>query len=111
MTYTVAVALGVLAAAGLDLAILGTRLLLRRVFWVTYAVVFGFQLVFNGTLSARGVLAYDDEAILGLRLVRAPVEDLAFGFALVLTTLALWVWLETRDAAGAGRRPSRPLKP
>jgi len=31
------------------------------------------------------------------RLVYAPVEDLAFGFALVLTTSVVWVWLGRRS--------------
>jgi len=35
---------------------------------------------------------YHPDAILGPRLVYAPVEDLVFGFALVLSSLSLWVW-------------------
>ena len=31
------------------------------------------------------------------RLVFAPVEDLAFGFALVLTSCVAWVWLGRRS--------------
>ena len=46
----------------------------------------GFQLLFNGVLTGRGVVRYDPAAILGPRLVNAPVEDLVFGFALVLPT-------------------------
>jgi hypothetical protein len=34
---------------------------------------------------------YSDQAILGLRIASAPVEDLGFGFALVLSVLTLWV--------------------
>ena len=114
MTYTAAALLGVVAAVALDVAVLRTRLVLRRVFWATYPIVFGFQLVFNGVLTGRGVVRYDDAAIWGPRLVNAPIEDLGFGFALVLTTLAIWVWLESRavgrtaDADDAtGGRPRR----
>jgi lycopene cyclase domain-containing protein len=35
---------------------------------------------------------YDPDAIIGWRVVHAPVEDIAFGFAMVLVTLSLWVW-------------------
>ena len=92
MTYTVAAALGALAAIGLDLVVLRTRLLLRGLFWATYPIVVGFQLLSNGILTGRGVVRYDPDAILGPRLVYAPVEDLVFGFALVVSALALWVW-------------------
>jgi lycopene cyclase domain-containing protein len=92
MTYTAAAALGVGAALGLDLAVLRTRLVLDRVFWVSYAIVLGFQLAVNGVLTGRGVVRYDPMAVLGWRFAYAPVEDIAFGFALVLTTLGTWTW-------------------
>jgi lycopene cyclase domain-containing protein len=102
VTYTWAAVLGVLAAALLDLAALRTRLLRRRAFWVAYAIVLFFQLVVNGLLTGLKIVRYDPDAILGLRVAYAPVEDLLFGFAMVLATLSLWVW--------AGRRggPSTP---
>lgn len=96
MSYTVAALLGVLGAVLLDLVVLGTRLLAQRVFWLTYPIVLAGQLVANGVLTGRGVVRYDPGAIWGPRLVYAPVEDLGFGFALVLTTLSVWVYLERR---------------
>ena len=79
MTYTVAAALGVLGALILDLIVLRTRLVLSVVWWVTYPIVLAGQLVSNGILTGRGVVRYNPDAILGLRVVYAPVEDLAFG--------------------------------
>ena len=99
MTYTVAAALGVLGALILDLIVLRTRLVLSVVWWVTYPIVLAGQLVSNGILTGRGVVRYNPDAILGLRVVYAPVEDLAFGFALVLTALSGWVWLGRRGPA------------
>ena len=96
MTYTVAAALGVLGALGLDLLVLRTRLVAGRVFWATYPIVLAAQLVANGILTGRGIVRYDPHAILGPRVVHAPVEDLAFGFALVLSALSVWVWLGRR---------------
>jgi lycopene cyclase domain-containing protein len=93
VTYTVAAALGVVLALALDLAFLGTRLILGRVFWCLYPIIFGFQLVSNGILTGRGVVRYNPHDIIGVRLVHAPVEDLAFGFALVLSSLSIWVRL------------------
>jgi lycopene cyclase domain-containing protein len=97
VTYTVSAALGVVAALALDVVVLRTRLVGRLVFWATYPIVFAFQLVSNGVLTGRGVVRYTPDAILGVRLVYAPVEDLAFGFALVLSSLSVWVWLGRRE--------------
>ncbi|GGM80591.1 lycopene cyclase domain-containing protein [Dactylosporangium sucinum] len=104
MTYTMAAAAGVVAAVLLDVLVLRTRLVLGRVFWCAYPIILGFQLLSNGILTGRGVVRYDPGAILGVRLVHAPVEDLAFGFALILATLSVWTWLPTRSA---GWRPGR----
>jgi lycopene cyclase domain-containing protein len=92
MTYTQAALLGVVATVLLDLVVLRTRLLTRKLFWTAYAIIVFFQLVTNGILTGREVVSYDPDVILGLRIVYAPVEDLLFGFALVLQTLAWWVF-------------------
>ncbi|GAA2644804.1 hypothetical protein GCM10010399_93410 [Dactylosporangium fulvum] len=101
MTYTVAAVIGLVAAVVVDLFVLRTRLVLGRVFWCTYPIILGFQLLSNGILTGRGVVLYDPAAILGTRLVHAPVEDLVFGFALILTTLSVWLWLPSRSAGSA----------
>ena len=92
MTYTQLAVVGVAAALALDVAVLRTRLVTRRVFWTAYAIVLFFQLLTNGWLTGRGVVRYDETVIVGWRLAFAPVEDLLFGFSLVLQTLAWWVW-------------------
>lgn len=96
MTYTVAAALGVVGSLVLDLIVLRTRLVLSVVWWATYPIVLAAQLVSNGILTGRGVVRYNPDAILGIRVVHAPVEDLGFGFALVLSALSVWVWLGRR---------------
>lgn len=96
MSYTVAVLLALLGAAAVDLALLRTDLLRRKVFWTAYAIVLVFQLVVNGILTGRCVVRYDPAVIVGVRIVFAPVEDLLFGFAMVLLTLSAWVWLGRR---------------
>jgi len=97
LIYTVAAGLGVVVSLLLDLVILRTRLVLGRVFWCLYPIIVGFQLASNGVLTGRGVVRYNPEAILGVRLAYAPVEDLAFGFALVLASLSMWTWLGRRS--------------
>ncbi len=93
MIYTVLAVVGVGVAVVLDLAVTRTRLVTRAVFWTTYAIIVGFQLITNGLLTGIPVVRYRASAITGLRIAYAPVEDLLFGFALVLSTLSLWVWL------------------
>ena len=115
MTYTVAAVLGVVAAALVDVALLRTWLLRRRAFWVSYAIVLFFQLLVNGVLTGLRIVRYDPAAIIGWRVAYAPVEDLLFGFALVLITLSGWVWAGRRAATRqrrAGRSgPPRPAAP
>ena len=60
-----------------------------------------FQRRVNGLLTGLRIVRYDPAQIIGWRLAYAPVEDLLFGFALVTTTLTLWVWAG-RSARGAG---------
>jgi hypothetical protein len=116
MTYTQLALLGVAAVVLLDLVVVRTRLLTRRVFWVAYAIIIGFQLLTNGVLTGLRIVRYDGAAIVGSstradapppflgdgRIAYAPFEDLLFGFALVVLTLVLWVWLGRR---GVQRTP------
>lgn len=103
MTYTAAAATGVLVAVLIDVFVLRSRIVLGRVFWCTYPIIFGFQLLSNGVLTGRGVVLYNPDDILGIRLVYAPVEDLAFGFALIVVTLSLWVRLSAVSPPGPDR--------
>jgi len=116
VTYTQLGVLALVLALLVDLAVLRTCLVTRRVFWVSYAIIVVFQLLSNGALTGLGIVRYSDEAIIGSaspvdaappfigdgRLAFAPVEDLMFGFALVLLTLAMWIWLGRR---GVQREP------
>lgn len=101
MSYTVLAVVGVVAAVLVDLVVLRTWLLGRRAFWTAYAIVLFFQLIVNGVLTGREVVRYDPAAITGPRIAYAPVEDLLFGFAMVLLTLSVWVRL------GRSRRITR----
>ena len=96
--YTSLALLGVAGALVLDLVVLRTRLVLRRSFWTAYAIVVVFQLLTNGWLTGRGIVTYDPRQILGLRVAYAPVEDLLFGFSLVVQTMSWWIWWGRVDA-------------
>ena len=102
MSYTQIALMAVVLAAILDLYLVRTRLLFRRAFWTSYAIILPFQLLTNWWLTSRNIVMYDKQAIIGPRLASAPLEDIAFGFALILGVLALWVYW--------GRRENRPSR-
>ena len=93
MTYTQIALMAVFIAAFLDLEVLKTRLLKRKVFWTSYAIILPFQLLTNWWLTSRDIVRYSEDTILGLRIASAPLEDLFFGFALILSVMATWIYL------------------
>jgi lycopene cyclase domain-containing protein len=92
VTYSALTGCALTLAICWDLILLRTRLLARKGFWVSYAIMLGFQLVINGVLTGVRVVRYDRHAILGPRLAYAPIEDIGFGFSLILITLSCWVF-------------------
>jgi len=103
--YTLAAVLAVVTVVLTDLFLLRSALVRCRTWWTSYGIVLVFQLVTNGWLTGRGIVRYDGNAIVGSerivlfgdgRIAYAPVEDLAFGFALVLLSSATWVWAGSR---------------
>jgi len=104
MSYTGLAIAAVVIAAVIDLFLLRTRLLVRKAFWTSYAIILPFQLLTNWWLTSRFIVSYNPNEIIGKRLAAAPLEDLLFGFSLILATLALWVALGQR---GFGAKNSR----
>ncbi len=102
MSYSALAVVAVVGALLVDLVVLRTRMVTRPVFWVAYAIVIVFQLLMNGVLTGLDVVVYDPDAIWGPRIAYAPVEDLLFGFALVVLTLASWAAVNRR--ANTARR-------
>jgi lycopene cyclase domain-containing protein len=92
MIYTDIAILALLFAIFFDLFIIKTRLLTRAAFWTSYSIILPFQLLTNWWLTSRNIVMYSSDAILGVRVASAPVEDLLFGFALVLSVMAMWVY-------------------
>ena len=97
MTYTQLAVAGVVIAVAFDLYLFNTQLLKRRVFWTSYAIIVGFQLLTNWWLTSRNIVMYSPDAIIGVRIASAPLEDLLFGFALVLGVLSNWIRLGALD--------------
>ena len=92
MTYTALTISAVALTVLIDLRILKTRLLTRKVFWTSYAIILFFQLITNWWLTSNHIVSYSEDFILGARIASAPIEDLGFGFVLVTNVMALWVY-------------------
>jgi hypothetical protein len=116
LSYTQLGLIAVVLAVVCDLFVFRTRMITRAIFWTSYAIIFFFQLITNGMFTGFGIVKYDGEAIIGNtspdsgpppfigegRLAFAPVEDLLFGFALVLLSISLWIFWGRR---GVERTP------
>lgn len=89
LEYTALACAGLAAAATLDAA-LGTMLAAMPAAWLHAGVVVGLTTIFNGFLTARPIVLYDPSMQLDLRIGTIPIEDYAFGLALVWVTTALY---------------------
>ena len=94
MTYTQLAVFAVLFMVSFDLYLFNTQLLKRKVFWTSYAIILGFQLLTNWWLTSRNIVMYRPESIVGMRIASAPVEDLLFGFSLILGVFMNWIRLD-----------------
>lgn len=95
MTYSDLAITAVLIAVVVDLFFLKNSLLTRSAFWISYSIILPFQLMSNWWLThyrddGQAIVMYDPDTIVGPRIAAAPVEDLLFGFALVLSVMGLW---------------------
>ena len=112
VTYTQIAVVALILALCIDFAVLRTELVKRKVFWVSYAIIITFQFITNGLFTGLQIVKYRDFAIIGSdspletappfigdgRLFFAPIEDLGFGFSLVLLSMSLWVFFQSRTS-------------
>ena len=98
MSYTAIAVLAFLIAITLDLTLAKNPMIRRKSFWTSYAIIVPFQLLTNWWLTSRNIVMYSDSAILGVRICAAPVEDLFFGFALIISVLNLWAYWKRKGS-------------
>lgn len=91
MSYSQIAIASIALAAIFDQFISKRKLLTKKAFWISYAIILPFQLLTNWWLTSREIVSYSPNAIWGPRIASAPVEDLLFGFSLILITLDNWV--------------------
>ena len=92
MTYTELALTMTVIAILFDLFITRSKVVTRKSFWNAYAIMLFFQLITNWWLTSRGILAYNEDVIVGRRIAAAPIEDLFFGFAMITMTISLWIF-------------------
>jgi len=110
MTYIQIAIIYCLAAVLTDLYILRTRVLKLRMFWLSYLIMLFFQFITNGILTKLLIVRYNDFAIIGGdyttktppligdgRLFYAPVEDVFFGFSMIVFSISIWIWLGKKN--------------
>jgi lycopene cyclase domain-containing protein len=103
--YTVLAVLGVVAVVAYELRIARTGVFTLRSFWIALAICYGFMFAVNGWLTklSAPIVRYDTEQITGVRVPwDIPIEDYAFGFAMLTLVIVSWERARRREA---GRVP------
>ena len=89
----------VFLAVVLDLFLLKSQMMTRGIFWLTYFLILPFQLLTNWWLTSNEIVMYSLSDITGQRLAGAPIEDLLFGFSMILLTISAWEFLKKRSSS------------
>lgn len=103
MTYSDIAIYAVLFAVVTDLYFLRVQMITRGIFWLSYGLIFPFQLLTNWWLTSSEIVMYAPTQIIGRRLAGAPIEDLLFGFSMILLTLSFWEFYRARDKRLSGK--------
>ena len=88
--YTLAAVLAVIAVCALERRVLRTRLFRQPAYWISMAIVLGFQIPVDGWLTklSAPIVLYNEQHTTGVRFpFDIPIEDFLFGFALVTAGL------------------------
>ncbi|MBK1782976.1 lycopene cyclase domain-containing protein [Prauserella cavernicola] len=102
--YTLPALLSVPAVVLIELAWLRTGLFRRPAYWLTMAIVLGFQVPVDWWLTklSAPIVVYSPDHVSGIRFpFDIPVEDFLFGFSLVTLVLLTWLRQEHRDRVRA----------
>jgi lycopene cyclase domain-containing protein len=92
--YTLPAVVAVVVVIAWELAVLRTGLFRRPAYWISMAIVLGFQIPVDGWLTklSAPIVLYNEEHSTGIRFPwDIPVEDFLFGWAMVTAVLLLWV--------------------
>ena len=70
--------------------VFNTNLVYQRRFYLYVILIVGFTLIFNGYLTWRPVVLYDESYQLGVRIFTIPVEDFGYGTSFLFLCTVLF---------------------
>ena len=91
--YTLPGVIAVLVVIGWELRVLRTGLFRRAAYWLSMAIVLGFQVLVDGWLTklSAPIVLYNEQHSTGIRFPwDIPIEDFLFGWAMITAVLLLW---------------------
>jgi lycopene cyclase domain-containing protein len=94
--YTVWALVAAATVVALELCVLRTGVFKKPAYWITLAITWGFQVAVDGWLTklSAPVVIYNPHEFSGVRFPwDIPIEDFAYGFALVTLVLVFWLRL------------------
>lgn len=94
--YTVAAVVSVVVVVALELGWFRTGIFSSARYWLSMAIVLGFQVPVDGWLTKLSdpIVLYRESETIGVRFPwDIPVEDFAFGFGMVTLVLLCWIRL------------------
>jgi lycopene cyclase domain-containing protein len=105
--YTLLTLISIVVLIGLELFVFRTGLFRMPAYWLSMAIVLGFQIPVDGWLTKLSdpIVLYNEDEMLGIRAPwDIPIEDFGFGFSMVTLTLLLWLRAKRAYANGPGDR-------
>lgn len=70
--------------------LLNTDLILQKRFYLYLIFIIFFTLIFNGYLTSRPVVLYDEAYLSGFRIFTIPIEDFGYGISLLFMCTILY---------------------
>lgn len=58
------------------------------------------ELIVNGLITGEGIVKYNSEFFIGMRIGSIPVEDFLFGFSMVTVTIIFWEFFKKQIKSG-----------
>ncbi len=96
--YTGLVLIFLALAVSLD-KIFGTGLVYQRRFYLYLLTIVVFTLLFNGYLTWRPVVQYDEAYQLGFRIFTIPIEDFGYGVSFLFLCTVLYEKFKSKKAS------------
>lgn len=94
--YTLLATLSVFVIIVIDLGILKTRLISKRIFWIFWCIMFALLVIVNGYLTWRPIVIYNSSYFMNIRFFTIPIEDFLFGFSLITLNITIWEYCHRR---------------